>query len=258
MTQQINILTCTSLIYIHDGIINIVIVCPAPVDDVNAIPITLANVVPIDTPVTNVPDDVDTLPTTDVVDAETPVTADPVEADTFAVTVVPAVDVMPVTKFPVDVDAPVNADPVDVECVCLAYPDASVVHPVSDPIPVRKVPLDVETPVIADPVVKSLLSTLIPVTNVPVDVETPETTVDDVVETPVIADAVVVDGVCVCPVYDTTLPAVAVEKVTNDPADIAPSATTCATPNTNTLTFPPEDAESIATPTTFVYVDDDG
>jgi hypothetical protein len=136
MTQQINILTCISLIYIHDGIINIVIVCPAAVDDVNAIPITLANVVPMLTPVTNVPDDVDTLPTTDVVDVETPVTAeavdvetpvtaDPVDADTFAVTVVPAAVVIPVTKLPVDVDAPVNADPVDVECVCLAYPDAS-------------------------------------------------------------------------------------------------------------------------------------
>jgi hypothetical protein len=136
MTQQINILTCTSLIYIHDGIINIVIVCPAPVDDVNATPITLDSVVPMLTPVTNVPDDVDTLPTTDVVDADTPVTAeavdvdtpvtaDPVDADTFAVTVVPAVAVMPVTKLPVDVDTPVNADPVDVECVCLAYPDAS-------------------------------------------------------------------------------------------------------------------------------------
>jgi hypothetical protein len=140
---------------------------------------------------------------------------------------------------------------------------------VSDPIPVRNVPEDVDTPVTAEPVVKSLLSTLIPVTNVPVDVDTPvtnvpvvvdtpETTVDDVVDTPVIADAVVVDGVCECPVYDTTLPAVAVEKVTNDPADIAPSATTCATPKTRTLTFPPEDAESIATPTTLGYDDDDG
>jgi hypothetical protein len=50
---------------------------------------------------------------------------------------------------------------------------------------------------------------------------------------------------------------VAVENVTKDPADIAPSATTCATPNTRTLTFPPADAESIATPTTFGYDDDD-
>jgi len=116
--------------------INIVIVCPAPVDDVNAIPITLDNVVPMLTPVTNVPDDVDTLPTTDVVDVDTPVTAeavdvdtpvtaDPVDAETFAVTVVPAVDVIPVTNDPVDVDAPVNADPVDVECLCLAYPAES-------------------------------------------------------------------------------------------------------------------------------------
>jgi hypothetical protein len=140
---------------------------------------------------------------------------------------------------------------------------------VSDPIPVKNVPDEVETPVTADPVVKSLLSTLIPVTNVPVDVETPvtnvpvvvdtpETTVDDVVDTLVIADAVVVDGACECPVYATTLPAVAVEKVTKDPADIAPSATTCATPKTRTLTLPPADVESIATPTTFGYDDEDG
>jgi len=99
-----NILTYLSLIYIHDGKINIVIVCPADVDDVNAIPITLDNVVPMLTPVTNVPDDVDTLPTTDVVDVDTPVTADPVEAETFDVTVVPDVDVIPVTKFPDDVE----------------------------------------------------------------------------------------------------------------------------------------------------------
>jgi len=145
-----------------------------------------------------------------------------------------------------------------------------VYHPVSLPMLLRKLsyPNDnvlpetvadvVETPVIADPVVKSLLSTLIPVRNDPLDVETPDTTVADVVDTPVIADAVVVDEACECPPYATTLPAVAVEKVTNEPIDIAPSATTCATPKTRTLTFPPADAESIATPTTFGYVDDDG
>jgi hypothetical protein len=51
---------------------------------------------------------------------------------------------------------------------------------------------------------------------------------------------------------------VAVEKVTKDPADIAPSATTSTMPDIRTLTNPPAEALSRATPTTLGYVDDDG
>ena len=82
-----------------------------------------------------------------------------------------------------------------------------------------------DIPVTATDVVKSLLSTLIPVTKVPVEVETeattlvvlvatPDITVVVDVETPVTAVAVDVETLWLCPPYATTLPAVAVEKVT--------------------------------------------
>jgi hypothetical protein len=147
-------------------------------------------------------------------------------------------------------------------------------------MPARKVPVevvtplttvagDIETSVTALAVVKFLLSTLIPVTKVPVEVETepttllvlvvmPDITVAVDVETPVTAVAVDVETQWLCPPYATTLPAVAVEKVTGWPGLIAPSATTCATPTTSTLTLAPAGAESIATPTTFGYEEDAG
>jgi hypothetical protein len=152
---------------------------------------------------------------------------------------------IPVTNVPVLAETPVTAEAVVKSLRSTLIPDT-------------KDAVLVDTPVIADAVVKSLLSTLIPVTNVPVEAETDSMTL--VVEATTSVSAVPVDRntPCECPAYGTTLPAVTAEYVNSSPSLIGASATACATPNTMTLTLPPALAESIAIPTMFGYVVEDG
>jgi hypothetical protein len=157
----------------------------------------------------------------------------------------------------------------NVVALTLDTTDVVVKSLLSTLIPVTNEPVDVDTlattlvvvvdtPVTALAVVKFLLSTLIPVTKVPVDDETDPTTLVVEAATSVTAVPVLNDTLWLCPAYDTTLPSVAVEYVNGSPGLTAPSDVACATPATITLTLPPALAESIAIPTMFGYVEDDG
>jgi len=154
------------------------------------------------------------------------------------------------------VDTPVTTVLAEVDTLVIAL--AVVKSLLSTLIPVTNEPVPEDTLVTALAVVKFLLSTLIPVTKVPVDDETDPTTLVVEAVTSVTAVPVLNDTLWLCPAYDTTLPAVAVEYVNGSPGLIAPSDVACATPATITLTLPPALAESIAIPTMFGYDEDDG